>query len=95
MSKNDEVSERKITVTLDAETALALDELLRNGLVASGALDPKDNLSVRPTVSLSIDEATAAKFSELLRNGLLASSSAHNSNNANIARAMKKIIENE
>jgi hypothetical protein len=83
---------KKVKLELDVETAFKLDELLRDALVASRALAPDENRSIRPErVSVSLDDKTAAFFSNLLREGLIEAGAAHESNNRAIAQAIKKL----
>jgi hypothetical protein len=62
-------SAAKVTVQFDAKTALRFEQLLRNGLVESSAVDREDNLKLRLTESspVEIDPVAAARISEELR----------------------------
>lgn len=78
---------KKVSIQMDATTATMFESLLREGLVASGAVSEADNenLSLRTKkVKVEIDENTAAKISELLRKGLVASGAVSESDNKNL-----------
>ncbi len=78
---------RKVSVKLDAATTAIFESLLRNGLIASGAVSQADNQNIAlktSKVSIEMDEETVSKISCLLRDGLVASGAVSDADNKNI-----------
>jgi hypothetical protein len=92
--------ETKLTVTVEAELAHRLDEILRAGLANAGHIDEEEARSIRdasPTrakqASLVLDPKTAAMLSQMLREGLVNAAAAHQANNNSVASAVGRVLE--
>ena len=64
---------RKAKVKLDPETARRFEQLLREGLIESTAVDREENIDLTAAAGreVEIDAATVARMTEALRAGLL------------------------
>lgn len=80
-----------LKVEIDTHVAEAVDKLIQNGLVASGAASDADNNNVSlRTVSVALDPVVARHVDGLLRDGLVASGAASDADNNNVSLMIAK-----
>ena len=96
-----ESADKPVTVTLDTDFAMKLDEVLRASLSDAGLIEGEETRSLRDARSkdgpaeakLQLDAKTAATISQMLREGMIAASAAHQANNVSVASAVGKVIQ--
>lgn len=77
-----------IKVEIDSKLAYTFEALLRDGLVASGAVSEADNenIALSPKkIAVELEPEVASKLAELIRSGLVASGAVSEADNENIA----------
>ena len=86
-------SASKVKVELDAKTALRFEQLLRNGLVLSYAVNKSENKKLRLKDDRSVEfaPATIARITEHLRDGLLASGDISEKDKRQLDKLTKKV----
>lgn len=84
---------RSVSVEINTTTMAIFESLLRDGLVASGAVSEADNnnISMRSSkVKVEMDPKTVLAISNLLRDGLVASGAVSDADNQNVTQMTKK-----